>query len=31
MEKLRLGPKTLLFPMPAVLVGAKVGKQPNFI
>ena len=31
MEKLKLGPQTLLFPMPAVLVGAKVDAKPNFM
>ena len=31
MEKKKLGPQTLLFPMPAVLVGATVGEKPNFM
>ncbi len=31
MEKLKLGPQTLLFPMPAVLVGAMVDEKPNFM
>jgi flavin reductase (DIM6/NTAB) family NADH-FMN oxidoreductase RutF len=31
MEKAELGPKTLLYPMPAVLVGAKVDEKPNFM
>ena len=31
MEKTQLGPKTLLYPMPAVLVGAKVDEKPNFM
>lgn len=31
MEKVKLGPKTLLYPMPAVLVGAKVDEKPNFM
>ena len=31
MEKKKLGPQTLLFPMPAVLVGATVGERPNFM
>ena len=31
MEKVKLGPKTLLYPMPAVLVGVKVGEKPNFM
>jgi len=31
MEKKRLGPQTLLFPMPAVLVGATVDERPNFM
>jgi flavin reductase (DIM6/NTAB) family NADH-FMN oxidoreductase RutF len=31
MEKVKLGPQTLLYPMPAVLVGAKVDEKPNFM
>lgn len=31
MEKIKLGPQTLLYPMPGVLVGAKVGEKPNFM
>jgi flavin reductase (DIM6/NTAB) family NADH-FMN oxidoreductase RutF len=31
MEKIKLGPQTLLYPMPAVLVGAKVNERPNFM
>ncbi len=31
MEKIKFGPKTLLYPMPAVLVGAKVAGTPNFM
>jgi flavin reductase (DIM6/NTAB) family NADH-FMN oxidoreductase RutF len=31
MEKVKLGPQTLLYPMPAVLVGAKVHEKPNFM
>ena len=31
MEKKKLGPQTLLFPMPAVLVGATVNERPNFM
>ncbi len=31
MEKVRLGPQTLIYPMPAVLVGAMVGEKPNFM
>lgn len=31
MEKKKLGPQALLFPMPAVLVGATVGEKPNFM
>lgn len=31
MEKIRLGPQTLLYPMPAVLVGAVVDEKPNFM
>jgi len=31
MKKVTLGPKTLLYPMPAVLVGAQVNGKPNFM
>ncbi len=31
MEKIKLGPQTLLFPMPAVLVGSKVDGIDNFM
>ena len=31
MEKVKLGPQTMLYPMPAVLVGAKVDEKPNFM
>jgi flavin reductase (DIM6/NTAB) family NADH-FMN oxidoreductase RutF len=31
MKKVRLGPKTTLFPMPAILVGANVNGKPNFM
>jgi flavin reductase (DIM6/NTAB) family NADH-FMN oxidoreductase RutF len=31
MEKTKLGPQTLLFPMPAVLVGARVNETANFM
>jgi len=31
MEKVKFGPQTLLYPMPAVLVGAKVDGKPNFM
>lgn len=31
MEKIKLGPQTLLYPMPAVLVGADVNEKPNFM
>ena len=31
MEKIKLGPQTLLYPMPAVLVGAQVNGTPNFM
>lgn len=31
MSKTRLGPQTLLYPMPAVLVGAVVDGKPNFM
>lgn len=31
MKKVRLGPQTLLYPMPAVLVGALVDAKPNFM
>jgi len=31
MKKTKLGPQTMLYPMPAVLVGAIVDKKPNFM
>lgn len=31
MDKKKLGPETLLYPMPAVLVGAMVDAKPNFM
>ena len=31
MGKIAMGPRPLVCPMPAVLVGAKVDGQPNFI
>ena len=31
MDKIKFGPQTLLYPMPAVLVGANVNKKPNFM
>lgn len=31
MDKIKFGPQTLLYPMPAVLVGADVNKKPNFM
>lgn len=31
MDKIKLGPETLLYPMPAILVGAKVNEKPNFM
>jgi flavin reductase (DIM6/NTAB) family NADH-FMN oxidoreductase RutF len=31
MEKTKMGPQTLLFPMPAVLVGARVNEAANFM
>ncbi len=31
MKKKRLGPKTLLYPMPAVLIGSMVQDKPNFM
>jgi len=31
MEKVKLGPQTLLFPMPAVLVGSQVDEKPTFM
>ena len=31
MEKIKLGPQTSLYPMPTVLVGAKVDERPNFM
>jgi flavin reductase (DIM6/NTAB) family NADH-FMN oxidoreductase RutF len=31
MAKVKRGPEPLLYPMPAVLVGARVGEKPNFM
>ncbi|MEN8614730.1 flavin reductase family protein [Dehalogenimonas sp. THU2] len=31
MAKIKLGPQSLLYPMPALLVGAQVNGKPNFI
>jgi flavin reductase (DIM6/NTAB) family NADH-FMN oxidoreductase RutF len=31
MEKIKFGPQTLLYPMPAALVGANVNDKPNFM
>lgn len=31
MDKITLGPKTLLYPMPTVLVGVNVGGKPNYM
>jgi flavin reductase (DIM6/NTAB) family NADH-FMN oxidoreductase RutF len=31
MKKVELGPRTLLYPMPAFLIGADVGGKPNFM
>lgn len=31
MQKVKLGPQTLLYPMPAVLIGSMVRKRPNFM
>jgi len=31
MEKIKSGPQTLLYPMPAILVGANVNERPNFM
>jgi len=31
MEKMKIGPKTFLYPMPATLVGANVGGKPNYL
>ena len=31
MDKVTFGPKTLLYPMPTVLVGANVGGKPNYM
>jgi len=31
MKKITLGPQTLVYPMPAFLVGAQVGGKPNFM
>jgi len=31
MEKIKLGPQTLLYPMPAILAGANVNNKPNYM
>jgi len=31
MEKIKLGPQTLLYPMPAILVGSNVNNKPNYM
>ena len=31
MKKIALGPQTLVYPMPAFLIGANVGEKPNFM
>ena len=31
MEKTRIGPQTLLYPMPVLLIGANVNSKPNFM
>jgi flavin reductase (DIM6/NTAB) family NADH-FMN oxidoreductase RutF len=31
MKKIVLGPQTLIYPMPAFLIGATVGEKPNFM
>ncbi len=31
MDKVTMGPKTLMYPMPVVLVGANVGGKPNYM
>ena len=31
MEKTKLGPKTFLYPMPTIFVGAAVSGKPNYI
>jgi flavin reductase (DIM6/NTAB) family NADH-FMN oxidoreductase RutF len=31
MDKKKFGPQTLLYPMPAVLVGANINEKPNFM
>lgn len=31
MDKIQMGPQTLIYPMPAMLVGANVDGQPNFM
>jgi flavin reductase (DIM6/NTAB) family NADH-FMN oxidoreductase RutF len=31
MKKVKMGAQTLLYPMPAVLVGAMVNDKPNFM
>ena len=31
MEKIKFGPQTLLYPMPAILAGANVNDKPNYM
>jgi flavin reductase (DIM6/NTAB) family NADH-FMN oxidoreductase RutF len=31
MDRIKFGPQTLLYPMPAVLVGANINEKPNFM
>lgn len=31
MKKITLGPQTMIYPMPAFLIGADVGEKPNFM
>jgi flavin reductase (DIM6/NTAB) family NADH-FMN oxidoreductase RutF len=31
MKKISVGPQTLIYPMPAFLIGAKIGEKPNFM
>lgn len=31
MNKIMMGPRTLIYPMPALLIGADVDDKPNFM
>ena len=31
MGKILMGPQTLIYPMPSLLVGANIGDKPNFM